>query len=206
MCFPTTFRQRSSYLLKFLHGPLCIPTSYFSISFQGQEVICSLLFLSFHCHPDPLKVAPLHTNEVWKLQEIKFPSLTQWQVHPFLLCWWKKNSSCPTRTIKLLSSSLWLAVIEYPCINIFHGGPRGGISHLLSAVLHTPEFDKTPRRMIKAAINLSRNNKSNSNKINRYMENQWCSFNYSVLKSLFLLFKHRSAKIADLYFYINLAD
>lgn len=155
-CFPTTLSQRTIYSLKFLHVLLCAPTSYFSISFQGQEVIYSLLFLSFHWPPDPLKMAPLHTHAVWKLREIKFQSLTQWQVRPFLLCWWKKNSSCPARTIKLLSSSLWLAVIEQPCINIIHGDPRGGISHLLSALLHTPEFDKTPRRMIKAAINLSK--------------------------------------------------
>lgn len=32
----------------------------------------------------------------------------------------------------------------------------GGISHLLSALLQTPESDKTPRRIIKAAINLSK--------------------------------------------------
>lgn len=155
-CFVLSHQSQAENCLstKPLHAPFVLPTSYFSTSFCGWSSSTPSFLFAFHWPPDSLIMASLHTSAVLKLRGIKFQFQTQWQVHPFLLCWWKKNNSCPTRTIKFCF--LWLAVSEQPCINVIYGDPRGGICYLLSALLHTPEFDRTLRRMIKATINLSK--------------------------------------------------
>lgn len=132
--------------------------SYFLLQKLPQKLRVNLFppFYSFHLplqkrsHEDGLFGNQCHLNFVSNEISV-YHTMAGASFSALLIQEEKKLPSLNNRT-----SSQRLAVTEQQCIKIIHGDPKGNISHLLSALLHAPELDKTARKKIMAAIKLSR--------------------------------------------------